>query len=198
MLLTVCVNDWLNNSNDAGKYLVHWASKFYADDDTGHTGTPTTSQIRYAHTSDFRTFSEPKTYIDKTPVSVIDLNILPYQDESDTYLRFIKDEGKTQVFVEVSTTGLFGEWTRPGGDDAYIRGGVEGPASYWDNKVAGQAHLLVDYYGADGYHPVVNDEPDSNSGWTNSSQTNFPTHLRHGGVISVTAAQMDALSEAWA
>lgn len=170
----------------------------YDESDTAHSGTPTTSRIRYAYTSDFRTFSEPQTYIDKSPTSIIDLNILPYPDDSNTFLRFIKDEGLTRVFVEVSTTGLFGTWTRPGGDTAYIRGDVEGPASYWDNTAAGTAHLLVDYYGEDGYHPLVNADPQNNDGWTDSDRADFPANLRHGGVLPITAEQMDALSAKWA
>lgn len=31
-----------------GQYLVHWASKFYAASDTGHTGTPSNIKIRFA------------------------------------------------------------------------------------------------------------------------------------------------------
>lgn len=31
-----------------GQYLVHWASKFYAASDSGHTGTPSNIKIRFA------------------------------------------------------------------------------------------------------------------------------------------------------
>lgn len=31
-----------------GQYLVHWASKFYAASDTGHTGSPSNIKIRFA------------------------------------------------------------------------------------------------------------------------------------------------------
>ncbi|CAM5304768.1 hypothetical protein SGLAM104S_09050 [Streptomyces glaucescens] len=40
-------------------YVVFWASKLYADDDPGHTGS-TYNKMLYATTKDFRTFSAPK------------------------------------------------------------------------------------------------------------------------------------------
>lgn len=101
------------------------------------------------------------------------------------------------MFVEYSTTGLFGTWTRPGGDDAYIKAGVEGPASYWDNTADGEVHLLVDNYGGGGYLPLDTTNPQSNSGWEESSTTNFPTGLRHGSVLPINETMMSALSKAW-
>ncbi|EQB47745.1 hypothetical protein CGLO_13084 [Colletotrichum gloeosporioides Cg-14] len=136
-----------------GQYLVHWASKFYPSSDPNHTGAPGPIVIRYAYTSDFKTFSAPATYIDKSPTNIIDLNILPTGTDGKSFVRFLKDESLKTVFVEVSTTGLFGTWTRPGGASAIIQSGVEGPASYWDNQVAGKAHVLLDFYGEDGYRP---------------------------------------------
>lgn len=148
-------------------------------------------------TSDFKTFSTPATYIDYAPTNIIDLNILPYgSSDKNAYLRFLKDETLKNVFVEYSTTGLNGTWTRPGGSGAYIRAQTEGPASYWDNKAAGKVNLLVDYYGGNGYAPVSTTNPRSNSGWANASTANFPSGLRHGGVLPITAAQYSALSGA--
>ncbi|KAG6361418.1 hypothetical protein INS49_009645 [Diaporthe citri] len=183
-----------------GQYLVHWASKFYAASDTAHTGTPSNIKIRFAYTSDFKTFSAPATYIDYAPTNIIDLNILPYgSSDTNAYLRFLKDETLKNVFVEYSTTGLNGTWTRPGGSGAYIRAQTEGPAAYWDNKAAGKVNLLVDYYGGNGYAPVTTTNPRSNSGWANASTADFPGGLRHGSVLPITAAQYGALSAAkWA
>lgn len=148
-------------------------------------------------TSDFKTFSTPATYIDYAPTNIIDLNILPYgSSDKNAYLRFLKDETLKNVFVEYSTTGLNGTWTRPGGSGAYIRAQTEGPASYWDNKAAGKVNLLVDYYGGNGYAPVSTTNPRSNSGWANASTANFPSGLRHGSVLPITAAQYSALSGA--
>lgn len=113
-------------------------------------------------------------------------------------MRFLKDETLKNVFVEYSTTGLFGNWTRPGGSSAYIRSQTEGPAAYWDNSIDGEVHLLVDYYGGNGYAPLVSIDPASNTNWANSSTANFPTGLRHGSVLPVNETIMSALQTAWA
>ena len=171
----------------------------YPTSDTRHTGSPSNIRIRYAHTSDFKTFTTPQTLIDKSPTNIIDLTILPVNGtNSNSFLRFMKDETKKTVFVEVSTTGLFGTWTRPGGDAAVIQSSVEGPAAYWDNTVPGKAHLLLDFYGADGYRPYESGNPGSNSGWTASSRTAFPKDLRHGSVLPVDGKGYEALKGKWA
>ncbi|KAK2015240.1 arabinosidase [Colletotrichum eremochloae] len=180
-----------------GQYLVHWASKFYAASDPDHTGSPGSTVIRYAYTSDFRTFSAPQTYIDKSPTDVIDLDILPISSDGRSFARFLKDETLKTVFVEVTTDGLFGTWTRPGGSSAIIASGVEGPAAYWDNQVAGKAHVLLDFYGADGYHPYETINVASNAGWTPSARTGFPSGLRHGSVLPINQTVYEALGTRW-
>ncbi|GKT44996.1 uncharacterized protein ColSpa_05177 [Colletotrichum spaethianum] len=137
------------------------------------------------------------TYIDKSPTNIIDLNILPTSSDGRSFVRFLKDESLKTVFVEVTTTGLFGTWTRPGGSSAIIASGVEGPAAYWDNQVAGKAHVLLDFYGDDGYRPYETTNVASNSGWTASSRTGFPSGLRHGGVLPINQTVYDALGRRW-
>ncbi|KAK3938862.1 arabinosidase [Diplogelasinospora grovesii] len=182
---------------DSGKgaYMVFWASKFYPSSDSSHKGSPSNTQIRYAYTSDFKTFSAPQTYIDKSPTDIIDLTILTLQDGS--LLRFMKDESRKTVFVEASESGLFGNWTRAGGTLAIIQSGVEGPAAYLDNKAPGRVHLLLDFYGSDGYRPFESTNPGSNGGWTASSRTNFPSNLRHGSVLPINQTCYDALVKKW-
>lgn len=181
-----------------GQYMVYWASRFYSTSDTNHTGTASNIKLRYAYTSDFKTFNAAQTYVDRTPTDVIDLTILPDPtNSSNTYLRFIKDETLKTVFMEYSTTGLFGTWTRPGGSSAIIQSAVEGPAAYWDNTVNGKAHLLLDYYGGSGYKPFESTSPMTNSGWTNSSTANFPTNLRHGSVLPINATIYSAINAKW-
>jgi hypothetical protein len=114
----------------------------------------------------------------------------------------MKDETRKTVFVEVSETGLFGTWTRPGGDAAIIQQNVEGPAAYWDNTVPGKAHLLVDFYGGDGYRPYESTNPKSNTngnnaGWVASNAAGFPKGLRHGSVLPVDGRLYAALKARW-
>ncbi|KAL3424995.1 glycoside hydrolase family 43 protein [Phlyctema vagabunda] len=177
-----------------GQYLVHWASKFYASSDTQHTGAPGASQMRYAYTSDFLTFTAPQTLIDLSPTSIIDLAILDLGDNK--YARFIKNETATNVWMERSDNGIFGTWTRPGGNSAIVRSGVEGPYAYLDNLDPKKAVLLLDYFGSDGYRPFTSSNLDVNN-WADASRANFPANLRHGSVIGVTQDRYDALAAKW-
>ncbi|KAL7621810.1 hypothetical protein AAE478_007310 [Parahypoxylon ruwenzoriense] len=180
-----------------GQYLVHWASKFYSASDSKHTDSPSNIQIRYAYTSDFKTFSSPQTYINYAPTNIIDLDILPLDTQGNNYLRFMKDESIKTVFVEYSTTGLFGTWTRAGGNNGIIASGVEGPAAYHDNEDDAKVHVLLDFYGGDGYRPYESISPKDNE-WTASSRSGFPVNLRHGTILPVNQTLYDALSEKWA
>jgi hypothetical protein len=124
------------------------------------------------------------------------LDILPLDSEGKNYLRFMKDESKKEVFMESSTTGLFGTWTRAGGSSGIITSGVEGPAAYRDNTQDSKVHVLVDFYGGDGYRPYESTDPKNNK-WTASTRTGFPANLRHGGVLPINQTIFDALSRKW-
>ncbi|KAK8117219.1 uncharacterized protein PG998_005500 [Apiospora kogelbergensis] len=171
----------------------------YSATDTRHTGAPSNIRIRYAYTRDFRAFTAPQTYIDRSPTNIIDLDILPLYPDSDNqqYLRFMKDETKKTVFMEYSTTGLFGNWTRAGGSSGTIALQVEGPAAYRDNQVDGKVHVLLDFYGRDGYRPYESSGDLRDNRWTASSRTGFPGNLRHGSVLPVNQTLYDALHNKW-
>lgn len=176
------------------EYFVHWASKFYPTSDPNHTGSPSATRIRYAYTKDFKTFTKPADYINKSPTNIIDLEFLPINTNS--YARFMKDESAKTVFTETSSTGLFGTWTRPAGANAIIASGVEGPAVYWDNQVAGKAHLLLDFYGSDGYRPY--ETADVGKGlWSASERASWPKNLRHGSVLPISASLEAAVKARW-
>ena len=171
----------------------------YSSSDTRHTGAPSSIRIRYAHTRDFRTFTAPRTYIDRSPTSIIDLDILPLYPDADNqqYVRFMKDETRKNVFMEYSTTGLFGSWTRAGGGSGTIAAQVEGPAAYRDNLVDGKMHVLLDFYGGGGYRPYESSGDLRDNRWTASSRGGFPSNLRHGSVLPVNQTLFDALSKKW-
>ena len=152
--------------------------------------------IRYAYTSDFKTFTKPQTYIDKTPTSVIDLDIVSLDSTGTNYLRFIKDEDIKTVFMESSTSGLFGTWTRAGGNSGVITKNVEGPAGYRDNLIENKVHVLLDFYGGNGYAPYESTDAKANS-WKASDATKFPTLLRHGSVLPINQSLYDALNKKW-
>lgn len=97
--------------------------------------------------------------------------------------------------METTTDGLQGTWKRPGSADSIIESDVEGPAAYWDNLVDGKAHLLLDFFGGDGYHPYESTDVMSGT-FTASDRTNFPTELRHGSVLPIDQVAYDALGSA--
>ena len=168
----------------------------YSTSDSEHTGSPGASEIRYAYTSDFKTFTTPQTLI-AASTSVIDLSLLQLpQYGANSYARFLKDESASLVYMERSDDGLFGTWTRPGGDSAWIHTQVEGPYAYLDNQVDGKVNLLLDYYGSDGYRPFISTNLNANA-WVDGDRTNFPTYLRHGSVIGINQEKYDALNANW-
>lgn len=68
-------------------YVVFWASKLYAANDPDHTGD-SYNRMLYATTTDFRTFSTPKVWLDPG-YSVIDSTVV---EQDGWYYRFTKDE----------------------------------------------------------------------------------------------------------
>lgn len=165
----------------------------YSASDSGHTGNPGSDVIRYAYTSDFKTFTTPQTFITAS-TSIIDLSIL--QLSNNSFVRFIKNESAKNVYMERSDTGLFGTWSRPGGASSYIRSGVEGPYAYMDNQVEGRVILLLDYYGDDGYRPFTSTNLNVNS-WADGDRGSFPRNLRHGSVVGIPQEKYNALNQKW-
>lgn len=97
-----------------------------------------------SHTTDFVTFTTPAKYIAGS-IPVIDLTFLFVS--GSTYVRFVKDENRLRIYQERSTTGLFGTWSKIGGDVASTV--TEGPLTFWDNAVANRAYVFADEYGSD-------------------------------------------------
>jgi len=96
----------------------------------------------YAHTTDFRTFTPAQPYIALSNRPIIDLNILPLG--GSTFVRFIKDENALRIWMERSTTGLWGTWTQVG---SWLVDRVsEGPLSFEDNVTPGLVHVFLDVY----------------------------------------------------
>ncbi|KAL4890308.1 hypothetical protein BDV59DRAFT_209789 [Aspergillus ambiguus] len=174
-----------------GQYLVHWASQFYSEDDPEHTGDPTTTTIlRYAYTSDFQTFSEPKTYIDLETATTIDLSFLPVDE--NTFVRFYVNGNITGPVVEVSFNGLFGDWAAPSGS-VEDSASFEGPYPFWDNAQDSKAYLLCDRVGSEpGLAAWESTDPTSGE-FSPVTSTNI-RFMRHGSVLSVTQEQYDALA----
>lgn len=180
-----------------GSYVVFWASKLYATAD--HSGD-TYNRMMYATTRDFRTFSEPKVWIDRG-YSVIDSTMIK---NSDTYYRFSKDERNNSsstpnskfIFQEKSDSildpsyGFVAEGIGKGAMSA-----AEGPLIFKSNSEE-KWYLFADEFGGRGYIPF--ESTDLASGvWTPSTNYDLPAEPRHGTVLPVTQAEYDRLLQAY-
>ena len=102
-----------------------------------------------------------------------------------------------RVYQQISTTGLHGTWTNA---HAVNDINTEGPASFWDNAVDTEAHLLLDYFSTNsGYKPLSTGSWQGGvegGVWTDETNTT-PPGLRHGSVLSLTQTQWNALQVAY-
>lgn len=188
---------------DLQQYVVFWASKLYAEDDPGHTGN-TYNRMLYATTRDFVTFSEARTWQD-IGSSRIDSTVIK---EGETYYRFTKDEGagttgcsdiiqeKNDSLTEPDLVGSKAWAFQDGciGADAGTSA-VEGPTVFKRNPgdtTGGQYYLFVDEYGGRGYIPLTTNDLESPN-WQVPSDYKLPASPRHGTVLPVTQAELDAL-----
>ncbi|MEO5665745.1 MAG: glycoside hydrolase family 43 protein, partial [Nocardioides sp.] len=188
---------------DLQQYVVFWASKLYAENDPGHTGS-TYNKMLYATTRDFVTFSEAKVWQD-VGSSRIDTTVIK---EGDTYYRFTKDEGagstgcsdiiqeKNDSLTEPDLVGAKAWAFQDGciGRDAGTSA-VEGPTVFKRNPgdtSGGQYYLFVDEYGGRGYIPLTTNDLEAPD-WKVPADYKLPASPRHGTVLPVTQAELDAL-----
>jgi hypothetical protein len=181
-----------------GAYVVFWASKVYAADDPGHTGS-TYNKMLYATTRDFRTFSEPKVWNDPG-YSVIDSTVIRH---NGAYYRFTKDERDPSSgtpcskFITAEKSTRLTDTSYEFVADCIGKGTVdrgEGPAVFKANTSTGgeKWYMLIDEFGGRGY--VLFETTDLDSGkWTESKNTALPAHARHGTVLPVTRAEYDRI-----
>ncbi|MFC0629317.1 family 43 glycosylhydrolase [Kribbella deserti] len=188
---------------DLQSYVVFWASKLYAADDPGHTGS-TYNRMLYATTRDFTTFSEPRIWQDRGE-SRIDSTVIK---ESGTYYRFTKDEGGggtgcSDIIQEKATSltavDLPGKpaWAMQDsciGRDAGTSA-VEGPTVFKTNPgdtFGSNYYLFVDEYGGRGYIPLGTNDLEAPN-WKVPPSYSLPASPRHGTVLPVTQAELDRL-----
>ncbi|MFI6206778.1 family 43 glycosylhydrolase [Streptomyces sp. NPDC051041] len=182
-----------------GSYVVFWASKLYADDDPGHTGS-TYNRMLYATTKDFRTFSEPRVWHDPG-YSVIDSTVVEHRG---TYHRYTKDErdpgsaGPCSKFItaekSTSLTSTAYDFVADCiGSGTLDRG--EGPTVFKSNTEE-KWYLFIDEYGGRGYVPFETTDLDSGR-WTPSADHQLPASPRHGTVLPVTQQEYDRLLAAY-
>ncbi|HWJ09871.1 MAG TPA: immunoglobulin-like domain-containing protein [Nocardioides sp.] len=200
----------------AGEYVVYWASALYPTTDTAGRDINTQYQrMMYATTRDFVTFSAPKPWIDVkrgTGRGMIDATVV---EDGGTFYRVVKDEASMTPRQERSTDlratvsgSLPTTTSTPGWQLVKERIGVgqpnpwggtftngEGPTVFRDNEDPDRWYLFIDqpsYHGGQGYLAFTTDDIGSGS-WTSVPTADLPSSPRHGTVIPVTQAELDAL-----
>ncbi|MEU1345086.1 glycoside hydrolase family 43 protein [Streptomyces sp. NPDC005827] len=186
------------------EYLVFWASTVYPEDDPAHLG-PSYQRMYCATTKDFRTFGEPRVWLDKG-YPVIDSTVV---EHDGWFYRFTKDErlpgtpdapDAKYVFVERSRDLTCGEYepvaqgVGRGGAGVPGLAHAEGPIVLRAPDGLGWV-LLLDEFGGRGYVPFRADRLDSPV-WLPAPGPDvcaLPPGLRHGSVLPLDAAECTAL-----
>lgn len=169
---------------EAGDYLVFWASTTKDDDFAQH-------RIWASRTKDFRTFGAPFVYIEK-PTTIIDTTIVR---DGDTYYRFTKDEKHKAITMEKAAR-LTGDWTEIPEFSLAKLTGYEGPECYRVEGEPGKPAawcLILDHYRARaGYKPFVTQDLSSGQ-FTPGEGFQFPFPFRHGSILPLSSAEYDRL-----
>ncbi len=204
----------------AGEYVVYWASALYPTTSTAGRDINTQYQrMMYATTRDFVTFSAPQPWIDVkrgTGRGMIDATVV---QDGDTFYRVVKDEASMTPRQERSTdlratvTGSLPTTSSTPGWQL-VKAGVgvgqpnpwggtftngEGPTIFRDNDDPDRWYMFIDqpsYHGGRGYLAFTTDDIGSGS-WSSVPDAELPSSPRHGTVIPVTQAELDAMREAY-
>lgn len=175
----------------AGKYLVFWASMVKKDGEENHK-----QRIYKAYTEDFRTFTEPELYIEREN-HVIDTTIL---EHNGMYYRFSKDETTKNIIADMSSDVGRGPFKRLEAPEVEKLMGVEGPAGFKFND-RDEWCLMVDRFATGGgYLPIVT--KDMASGVFRVLEEDEydmgSTKKRHGSVLNITEEEYKRLTERYA
>lgn len=110
------------------RFMVYWSSNVYSD--ASHSGNPDSDKIYYSYTSDFKTFTDPQQYIAlPNNVGIIDLTMHPTGVDNE-YVRFFKDESVGKCRGQVSTNGIFGDWSDIGSSTEYVDNNSQSEGKY--------------------------------------------------------------------
>ena len=153
-------------------YIVYWSSKTSDDDYTKE-------RVYYSYTKDFKSFDEPKIYIERE-YETIDTTILA---ENGKYYRFTKNETDKSIFMETSCAPD-GEFTDVEGFSLKGVPGFEGPTVCRVNG-EDQYFLFLDAFASgEGYQPYMTDDIDSGN-FVKQSGFKTPDIFRHGTIMPI-------------
>ncbi|QFZ18143.1 immunoglobulin-like domain-containing protein [Saccharothrix syringae] len=182
-----------------GAYVVFWASKVYAADDPQHTGD-TYNKMLYATTRDFRTFTEPRVWVDPG-YSVIDSTVIKHGAE---YYRFTKDERNNtsstpcSKFIVAEKSTELRDTSYDFVADCIGKGSIsrgEGPTVFKSNT-EDKWYLFIDEFGGRGYVPFETTDLATGQ-WQLATGYELPSRPRHGTVLPVTKAELERVRAAF-
>lgn len=188
-----------------GAFVVYWSSNVYSD--AAHTQSDGGSDIMWGATTDFTqdTWEFGGVMLDGGQAGCIDTNIL--QDGGRTYHITKSQASGEEIIMEYTDEPqwwLVGsdresnyKWTRVQAAIGVSRfGAVEGPASFKDHSQPNRWYLFVDDLPTPGYQPMVSTDLDAGWDYLDASDYFLTSYTKHGGVISLTKAQYDAIRNA--
>ncbi|MHA7157633.1 alpha-L-arabinofuranosidase C-terminal domain-containing protein [Glutamicibacter endophyticus] len=198
-----------------GQYVVYWASALYPDEVAPEDRNIRDSYQRmmYSTTTDFADFSEPKLWIDEKRGDGLGMIDSTVAEVDDTYYRLTKDEGDMSVRMESSPELLRTQGVTEGDGWNLITEqiGVGQPNPWGGTFTSGEGptmfpsltddswYLMIDqpsYHGGQGYMVFETDDLASGD-WRSAPEIDLPSSPRHGTVLPITAAEQQALIEAF-
>ncbi|QEO15500.1 1,4-beta-xylanase [Agromyces intestinalis] len=185
-----------------GDYVVYWATNSARNGVTKH-------RIWYSRTSDFRTFTAPQVYIDRSgSAATIDTQIIEVANSVGGYRYYrtsadgvIASNG--DITVEASNS-ILGSWTSLGNlrhlniSNAGFGNAVEGPMWMRFNGRDEWA-LWLDQYGTGrGYMPITSTNLGSVQNFRTASGYSLGSNRkRHGTILNLTAAEESRVLARW-
>lgn len=195
-------------------YVVYWTSRLFQDDER-KVRSDVGPEIMIATTRDFRTFSPPTPWFKSTDIpdlvkaaGMIDATVIR---DGEDYYRFTKvtdvsgcasADIMAQRSKSLRATTASGAWEIVDRCIARRNGlpQVEGPSAFIANPgdTSGfKYYLWVDNYTGVGYIPLATNSLSGPIQWTYPKDFLLPVRPRHGSVLSITAAERDAVIAKW-
>ncbi|MBT2420293.1 AbfB domain-containing protein [Streptomyces sp. ISL-22] len=182
---------WNPETND---YVLYWATNATLNGVLKH-------RIYYARTTDFRTITTPRLYIDRPGTQgIIDTQILEVPSGADGY-RYVRASGDGQITLEGSNS-ILGTWTNLGNLSGIGLTGsqVEGPM-WMKFKDRDEWGLYLDQYASGrGYLPVLTTDPSAPGTYRLPASGSYDmggTKKRHGSILNLTAAEESRVLARW-
>ena len=188
-----------------GAFVVYWSSQQYLNEE--QTERDGDKDIMWAATTDFTqgTWEFGGVMLEGGEPGCIDTNII--RDGESTYHVTKSQAVGEEIIMERTDAEKW--WLADTDDDPsndWVRiqtsigadwyGAVEGPASFKDHSQENRWYLFVDDLPSPGYQPMISTDLDK--GWEHLDTSDYflTSNTKHGGVISLTKSQYDAIRAA--